>query len=228
MDRSRSEPLYNPASWRQNSVGLIGAGAVGSKVAIELACLGVEHVTVYDMDFIEPHNLSNQAYHELQVGMRKSSALEELIGHKVGHEQWLKWQFKSQEFTKMIPHSHKVLISALDTRSGRQEVMWSGMTNSSTLVMDCRMDAMQGAVHMYNPGDPKERKVYTENLPSEDYEGEKTACGLPINCGTTSGFVASTAVAMLINWWSFGIRENIHFNLRAMETWRTPVMEGTT
>ncbi len=123
----------------------------------------------------------------------------------------------------MYQHTHKLLFSALDARYGREDVMWNAMANQSELVVDCRMDAYQGSVMMYDPRKGTHRDNYQANLPSEDYEGETTACGLPINCGVTSGFVSATATTLLINWWKTGIMENIHFNLSAMELWRTPV-----
>ena len=41
-------------------VTVIGAGATGSFITLALAKMGVRHITVYDDDTVEEHNLPNQ------------------------------------------------------------------------------------------------------------------------------------------------------------------------
>jgi hypothetical protein len=171
--------------------------------------------------------LSNQAYIGQQIGAFKVVALNHLISNKaqVDDASKLGWQFVNKKFVTLTRHPHHVLISAVDTRSGREELLLNGLSNACSLVVDCRMDAMQGSVMMYDPRNPAHRTNYMEHLPSEDYEGEVSACGLPVNCGSTSEFVSATAISLLLNWWESQIMENIHFNLRAMDFWRTPIAQ---
>jgi sulfur carrier protein ThiS adenylyltransferase len=62
---------------RQSSVGIAGAGGLGSNVALALARAGVGRLVIADFDRIEPSNLNRQQYFLDQVGERKVEALRE-------------------------------------------------------------------------------------------------------------------------------------------------------
>jgi sulfur carrier protein ThiS adenylyltransferase len=60
---------------RQSSVGIAGAGGLGSNVAVSLARAGVGRLIIADFDVVEPSNLNRQQYFIDQVGQRKVEAL---------------------------------------------------------------------------------------------------------------------------------------------------------
>lgn len=62
---------------RQSSVGIAGAGGLGSNVAVALARAGVGRLVIADCDKVEPSNLNRQQYFIDQVGERKVAALRE-------------------------------------------------------------------------------------------------------------------------------------------------------
>ena len=62
---------------RRSSVGIAGAGGLGSNVAVALARAGVGRLVIADFDRVEPANLSRQQYFIDQVGERKVVALRE-------------------------------------------------------------------------------------------------------------------------------------------------------
>jgi len=62
---------------RQSSVGIAGAGGLGSNVAVSLARAGVGRLVIADFDRVEPSNLNRQQYFVDQVGERKVEALRE-------------------------------------------------------------------------------------------------------------------------------------------------------
>jgi len=62
---------------RKSSVGIAGAGGLGSNVAIALARAGVGRLVIADYDKVEPSNLNRQQYFLDQVGERKVEALRE-------------------------------------------------------------------------------------------------------------------------------------------------------
>jgi sulfur carrier protein ThiS adenylyltransferase len=62
---------------RQCSVGIAGAGGLGSNVAVALARAGIGCLVIADFDRIEPSNLNRQQYFVDQVGERKVEALRE-------------------------------------------------------------------------------------------------------------------------------------------------------
>jgi sulfur carrier protein ThiS adenylyltransferase len=62
---------------RQSTVGIAGAGGLGSNVAVSLARAGVGRLVIADFDQVEPSNLNRQQYLVEQVGRRKVEALRE-------------------------------------------------------------------------------------------------------------------------------------------------------
>jgi sulfur carrier protein ThiS adenylyltransferase len=65
------------AALRAGTVGIAGAGGLGSTVAISLARSGVGRLIIADFDRVEPSNLTRQQYAIRQIGRRKVDALRE-------------------------------------------------------------------------------------------------------------------------------------------------------
>jgi sulfur carrier protein ThiS adenylyltransferase len=57
------------------TVGIAGAGGLGSAVAVALARIGVGRLIIADFDVVEPSNLNRQQYFIDQIGMHKVTAL---------------------------------------------------------------------------------------------------------------------------------------------------------
>jgi len=64
-------PLHGLA---ELEVTVIGVGAVGRQVAVQLAAMGVRHLQLIDFDRVEPTNITTQAYPAHDVGMWKVAA----------------------------------------------------------------------------------------------------------------------------------------------------------
>lgn len=60
---------------RAAHVGVIGAGGLGSNVAMMLARSGIRQMTIADPDIVDPSNLNRQTYYPEDVGMPKVQAL---------------------------------------------------------------------------------------------------------------------------------------------------------
>jgi sulfur carrier protein ThiS adenylyltransferase len=65
------------AALRASTVGIAGAGGLGSTVAVSLARAGVGRLIIADFDRVEPSNLNRQQYFTKQIGRRKVTALRE-------------------------------------------------------------------------------------------------------------------------------------------------------
>ncbi|HCC48102.1 MAG TPA: thiamine biosynthesis protein ThiF [Elusimicrobia bacterium] len=63
------------AALRSATVGVAGAGGLGSNVAVSLARAGVGRLILADFDKIEPSNLNRQQFAVRQIGKRKAAAL---------------------------------------------------------------------------------------------------------------------------------------------------------
>ncbi len=67
--------IYNHLS--KFSVGIAGAGGLGSNCAAALARTGIGTLIIADFDVIEKSNLNRQFYFSDQIGMTKTEALKE-------------------------------------------------------------------------------------------------------------------------------------------------------
>ncbi len=63
------------ARLKASTVGIAGAGGLGSAIAVALARIGVGRLIVADFDVVEPSNLNRQQYFIDQIGLYKVSAL---------------------------------------------------------------------------------------------------------------------------------------------------------
>lgn len=62
---------------KQATVGIAGAGGLGSAVAVALARVGIGCLVLADFDIVEPSNLNRQQYFVDQIGLPKVDALIE-------------------------------------------------------------------------------------------------------------------------------------------------------
>lgn len=63
------------ARLKASTVGIAGAGGLGSAIAVALARIGVGRLIIADFDVVEPSNLNRQQYFIDQIGLHKVSAL---------------------------------------------------------------------------------------------------------------------------------------------------------
>ena len=70
----RQRGLVSTESLSKTALTIIGVGAIGRQVALQLAALGVMKIQLIDFDDVEPHNVTNQGYRMSEVGQAKVSA----------------------------------------------------------------------------------------------------------------------------------------------------------
>jgi sulfur carrier protein ThiS adenylyltransferase len=71
---SRQESLVPRPALEGLDVTVIGVGAIGRQVALQLAALGVHTLQLVDFDFVEPTNITTQGYLTSDVGLSKVEA----------------------------------------------------------------------------------------------------------------------------------------------------------
>lgn len=78
MDLSKSYDFFQPE--KDNSrIHIIGCGSVGSTVAENLARNGLTHITLWDFDAVEPHNLANQMFRLKDINHLKVEAVKDIM-----------------------------------------------------------------------------------------------------------------------------------------------------
>lgn len=78
MDLSRHISVFSPDNVKY-PIHIIGVGATGSFVAMELARMGCPVLNLYDFDDVEIHNIPNQYYDNDDLGKLKAEALSEKL-----------------------------------------------------------------------------------------------------------------------------------------------------
>ena len=114
MDIEKAEKIR--LKLKDSSVGIAGAGGLGSNAAIALARAGVGRLVIVDFDKVEESNLNRQYYFRDQIGKVKVEALKENIKRI---NQWMKVEIFNHRLTKDTMYKAfqdvDVIIEALDS-----------------------------------------------------------------------------------------------------------------
>ena len=135
-----------PASATSNlNVLMVGAGAIGSRLGIELAKLGVRNFVIYDNDAVEVENVGVQAFDYRDIGTNKAIALRERMLHQTKEPPTV--TVRQRFFTEktIIPARINVVISAVDNVDARINLINACLrskSKNSKFYMDGRMGAL--------------------------------------------------------------------------------------
>lgn len=192
LDIRRHMELFNPETFT-TPIHVIGAGATGSWLVLQLAKLGITNITVWDFDVVEPHNIPNQLYGLQHVGMQKVQALQDIIEEYTGTVITIRdAKFERQPLNGYV-------LNMVDTMSGRKDIWTTSIKfkPSIKLLIEPRMGLDMGRIYNVNPMNINEIKAYEETLYSDD-EAEVSACGTSMTVISTALSVASYCVRQLI------------------------------
>lgn len=78
MNLSKSYEFFRPEMCKER-IHIIGCGAIGSTVAENLARFGLTKISLYDFDYVEPHNIANQMFRQSDINKRKTEALADIL-----------------------------------------------------------------------------------------------------------------------------------------------------
>jgi molybdopterin/thiamine biosynthesis adenylyltransferase len=105
---------------------VVGAGSVGSTMALELARSGVGHLLLVDGDRLEPHNLARHVLPDAFVGTNKAEALagflhEDIPGLDVaGAPFHLDGSFQDEQIDRMMALADLVVVATDQRRAQRR------------------------------------------------------------------------------------------------------------
>lgn len=146
----------------KRQVHIIGAGAIGSHVALMLAKMGITDLTIYDPDFVSIENMSCQGYRFSDIGKPKVQALFEIVKDYTNIE--IK---KVQEpWTKEKPFDLRgIVISAADSMQVRTD-LFTHCKNDFRVdwFIDSRMGAESALMYVMNAQRPEDQSAYEATL----------------------------------------------------------------
>lgn len=199
VDPLRHRSVFSPDKFGCRQIDVIGAGATGSRIAMELAKLGVQNLHVWDFDEVEEHNIANQVFGVGDIGKSKVEALAERIENDTG----LKIEAHNEEVTgRHILGSIVFLLT--DTMSSRKAI-WEGALRykpAVNAVIETRMGRDEGRVYTLSPTSPPEIELWESTL-CEDEEASDSLCGARVTVGPTAVLVTAYAIWAFIRWFEW-------------------------
>lgn len=197
MNTSRHSHIFNYMSQEEHKIHIIGCGAVGSKVAIELTRLGCNNFVLWDEDIVSDVNLTNQSFFHKQIGSKKTEALASqmlAINPNIKVEQK---GFFTEETADYINYSKCVVFSLPDTMKVRKLVFDKVKLNYCCIrLIETRIGLWDFMIYSINPMNSLEVSKYEETLYSDEEASvrETSPCGTPLTIGTLTSLVACMAV----------------------------------
>ena len=115
---------------KEASVGIAGAGGLGSNIAMALARAGVGHLLIVDFDKVEESNLNRQYYFRDQIGEFKVEAIRENIEKAVTtcHVELFNGKLKKGSMHQPFEEVD-IVVEALDTASTKAEFIEDVLSN---------------------------------------------------------------------------------------------------
>ena len=192
MDLSRHISVFNPASVK-NDIHIIGVGATGSFVAMQIARMGVPVLNIYDFDDVEIHNIPNQYYDTEDIGKLKIDALDEKL-HKINPDITVN-KSNAKVTAEDVSKMEGYVFLLVDSMKVRKE-LWEAAKNNPNIinVWESRLGSDQARVYSLPIEKGKDYSKYEQDFYDDD-NAEVSACGTSI---TVLPIVLQTASLMIV------------------------------
>lgn len=96
--------------WRHATVGIAGAGGLGSNIALALTRTGIGTLIIADHDRVAPSNLNRQQYYLDQVGLPKVQALKDNLQ-------------RISPFTEVVVHELRITVQNVAAVYGDAQIL---------------------------------------------------------------------------------------------------------
>jgi sulfur carrier protein ThiS adenylyltransferase len=166
----RQRDLVPPERLAVCKATVIGVGAIGRQVALQLAAMGIPWLQLIDFDVVEASNLASQGYLQDDLGRPKVEATADLC-QQINHG--LEVHTVVGRFRRSM-ETGTVLLCCVDGIETRR-LIWEAVKNKVDFFTDGRMSAE--VLRILVAHDPASRKHYPTTLfaPEEAYAGSCTA-----------------------------------------------------
>lgn len=197
LNHSQHRTIFVPSAARP--VTLIGAGGVGSLIAVQLGKMGVRDLEVFDDDFVASHNIPVSAYGLQDIGKTKVEALGQRL--------------KDECDLEIVRHAHRwtpneslreTIVMCVDKMDERHAV-WEACKRDPLvdLLIDTRVAAEFIRIYAIDLTDREAVAEYARSVRYASSEAAHTQCGQH-GIAHVNGLAASVAVGMLTARWMRG------------------------
>ena len=149
---------------------VVGVGAIGRQVALQLAAMGVPWLQLVDFDRVEESNLASQGYLEEDLGRMKVEATADLC-QRINHNLEIQAVVDRFKRSMEVGNAVFVCVDRIDTR----RLIWEAVKGKADFFADGRMAAE--VLRVLVACDAASRKHYPTTLfaAEEAYAGSCTA-----------------------------------------------------
>jgi len=166
----RQQDIVPREKLRQARVTVIGVGAIGRQVALQLTAIGTSALQLIDPDVVEEVNLPTQGYSESDLGRPKIEATAEAC-RRINSAVEL--HTEQARFRRSMATCGTIFV-CVDSISTRQTI-WQAVKDWADFLCDGRMAAE--SLRIVTACDPASRQGYATTLFNQDqaYTGACTA-----------------------------------------------------
>lgn len=195
----RSDEILNVSKIRNKVIHIIGCGATGSHLAIQLVKLGANKLILWEFDTVEEHNLTNQIWENEDIGKPKLDALVEKIlkiNPFIERKNLItkgKWEGQFLD---------GIVFCCVDSMELRKEIYETNQYNYNIeLMFDPRLGSTTGSVFTYKWNDTNiEELIKASSFKDDEIDVERSLCGTPININTTLLAVINNLLINFVNY----------------------------
>ena len=190
-------------------ITIVGVGALGRQVALQLAAMGAPRLTLVDFDSVEVSNLASQSYLEADLGMPKVQATAEQC-RRINRNVEVVEHIGRFRRSTAVGNVLFACVDSIDTR----KLIWESVRDYIDFYADGRLTAE--VIRALTACSPDSREHYGSTLFPEA-EAHVGAC-----TSKTTIFAASIAAGLMISQFSRWLRglptdRDVVLNLLASE-----------
>ena len=189
----RQRDLVSTESLSKTAVTIIGVGAIGRQVALQLAALGVMRIQLIDFDDVELHNVTNQGYRMSEVGQAKVSATTTAIAEV---DPAIEVDSIVDRF-RIRQSINDAVFCCVDSISSRS-VIWNQLKNRTEFWADARM--LGEVMRVLTATEVDSRMAYGQTLFAQS-EAQAGTC-----TSRSTIYTANIAAAMMVHQFTRWIR----------------------
>lgn len=190
---SRQHDLIPPERLEEVKATVIGVGAIGRQVAMQLAAIGVQHLQLIDFDSVEEANLAAQGF--LEEDWNKDKPVKKVMATAKMCKR-INGSCKIRPlpiaFNPQISLDEQVVFCCVDSMEARKHIWY--MSKTATLFVDGRMNGEVMRILAADTRNKAHRQHYETTLFSDDeaQEGSCTAKTTIYTANIAGGLLVST------------------------------------
>jgi sulfur carrier protein ThiS adenylyltransferase len=188
---------------------VIGVGAIGRQVALQLTAVGIPWLQLLDFDVVEESNLASQGYLQIDLGKAKVDATSQLC-RKINPELEVQICYERFKRSQKIGNCVFCCVDSIESR----RLIWESVKDKVGFYTDGRMAAE--VLRVLTASDSQSKEYYPTTLfgSEEAFVGSCTAKTTIYCANIAAGFMLAQFTKYLRQ---LPIEPDIQINLLAME-----------